>query len=65
MKYFDYEQTAREAGLSDERLDAIAQALRGEFPEDDMLWELHVLRACLAIRDGRVTFAEVMGRRAA
>jgi hypothetical protein len=65
MRHFDYEQTAREAGIPENDLAAIRQAMRVEFPDDDMMWELHVLRACLAVRDGKVALEEVLGRRAA
>jgi hypothetical protein len=65
MDYFDYESVAREARLSDEQIAAVKQAIRQEYPHDDMLWELHVLRACAAIRDGHVTLDEVTRRLAA
>jgi len=65
MRYFDYEQTAREAGIPEQDLAAIVQAMRREFPDDDMMWELHVLRACIAVRDGKVELEEVLSRRAA
>ena len=65
MRYFDCEHAAREAGISDDNLEAIKQAMRGEFPDDDMLWELHVLRACNAVRDGQATIEDVLCRTAA
>lgn len=65
MRYFDYEELAREAGISDDDLSAIKDALRDEYPTDDMMWELHVLRACLAIKDGRITMEQAVPRRAA
>jgi hypothetical protein len=65
MRYFDYETAAREAGLDEEQLAAVKEAMRIEFPNDDMMWELHILRACLAIRDGHATFQDVTERRAA
>lgn len=65
MSYFDYETAAREAGLSEEQLTTVKEAMRREFPTDDMMWELHILRACLAIRDGHATFEDVTERRAA
>jgi len=34
--------------------------MRREFPKDEMMFELHVLRACLAIRDGHVTIDETL-----
>ncbi len=55
MRYFDYERVAREAGLGPEDLDRIHRVIRAEFPTDDMLYELHMLRAVKAVRDGRVT----------
>jgi len=60
MKQFDYEKAAAEAGISGEKLDEICRALRPEFPGDDMMYELHVLRACMAVRDGHVTLEQVL-----
>lgn len=65
MNYFDYEQAAREAGIPDDRLNELMQLMRDEFPQDDMMWELHILRACLAVRDGQATVDEILSRRAA
>ena len=65
MDYFDYERVAREAGLTEDQLAAVKEAVREEFPTDDMMWELHVLRACMAIRDGHATLEDVTGRPAA
>ena len=65
MDYFDYERVAREAGLTEDQLAAVKEAVREEFPTDGMLWELHVLRACKAIRDGHATLEDVTGRLAA
>ena len=57
---FDYESVAREAGVSENELKGLMSAVRREFPRDDMMFELHVLRACMAVRDGRVTVAEAL-----
>lgn len=65
MNYFDYETVAHEVGLTEAQLAAVKEVLRQEFPTDDMMWELHVLRACLAIRDGHATLADVTRRLAA
>jgi hypothetical protein len=65
MNYFDYESAAREAGLAEGELAAVKEAMRREFPTDDMMWELHVMRACLAIRDGHATLEDVTRRLAA
>ncbi len=60
MYYFDYKRMAAEAGISDEKLEELAKLIRTEFPFDDMMYELHVLRACRAIRDGYVTLEEAL-----
>lgn len=65
MALFDYEAVAREAGISDEDLELIKNAVREEFPNDEMMWEPHVMRACSAIRDGVASMAGVIDRRAA
>jgi len=65
MNYFDYESAAREADLTEDQLAAVKEAVREEFPTDDMMWELHILRACLAIRDGHATLEDVTRRLAA
>jgi hypothetical protein len=65
MSFFDFERAAQEAGISDGNLETIKQTMRGEFPEDDMLWELHVLRACNAVRDGQATIEDVLCVKAA
>lgn len=65
MQYFNYEAPAREAGLSDADIQVIVEAIRKEFPGDEMMRELHVLRACVAIRDGHAKLGDVVERRAA
>ena len=60
MDYFDYENAAREAGLDRDQLERICTLVRREFPHDEMMCELHVLRACMAIRDGLITFEDAM-----
>jgi hypothetical protein len=60
MEYFDYEGVAREAGISADLLASIRDAMQREFPHDLMMLELHVLRACMAVRDGQVTVDQVL-----
>ena len=52
MEHFDYEKQAAEAGLSRGDLELLCRLVRQEFPSDEMMYELHVLRACMAIKDG-------------
>ena len=60
MSYFDYVGAASEAGISAGELEQLCRSLRREFPADDMLYELHVLRACMAVRDGWVRLDELL-----
>ena len=53
MRYFDYRKVAEEARIQPDKL-ATLISIRKEFPKDNMMLELHVLRACLAIRDGHM-----------
>ena len=60
MRYFDYEAVAREAGISAENLDRLCRLTRQEFPSNDMLFELHVMRACKIIKDGPYTMDQIV-----
>ena len=60
MRYFYFEKVAREAGITDDRLKKLCASIRREFPRSDMMYELHVLRACTAIRDGHVSIEDVL-----
>ncbi len=60
MNYFDYTSVAREAGISESDLQRICELMRREYPGDSMMAELHVLRACMALRDGRITIQELL-----
>jgi len=59
-RYFDYEGVAREAGIESNELRAIRAAIQQEFPADPMLFELHVLRACMAVRDGHCSAEDII-----
>ena len=60
MRYFDFEKVARESGIPKDKLAQLCQALRPEFPSDDLMYELHVLRVCLAIQKGDITLEEAL-----
>ncbi len=60
MHYFNYEQAAREAQIPPQKLDELCGIIRQEFPSDEMMFELHVLRACTAVRDGILTLDEAL-----
>ena len=60
MRYFDYKTEAREAGLTAAQLRRLSKLVRAEFPTDDMMYELHLLGACLAVREGRASPDELL-----
>ena len=60
MVHFDFARTAEEAGIAPARLRQLCEAVRRDFPIDDMLYELHVLRACMAVRDKLVSLDELL-----
>ena len=55
MRYFDYQKVANDAEIPKDKLDKIYNAMKREFPRDEMMLELHVLRACMAVRDGHIS----------
>ncbi len=60
MDYFDYESIACEAGIPTDALAQIVVAMQREFPRDPMMCELHVLRACMAVRDGHIKVNQLL-----
>lgn len=60
MRYFDYETVAREAKIPSDKLAKLCSLIRQEFPRDEMMYELHVLRACMAIRDGYLSLEDAI-----
>ncbi len=65
MLYFDYEAVAREAKIPANSLKLLAKAVREEFPTDDMMYELHLMRVCSAIQAGYVSLEEALHPRKA
>lgn len=65
MRYFDCETVAREAHIPTEKLEELRHVIRQDFPRDEMMYELHLLRACMAIREGVLTLEEALGPEAA
>jgi mRNA-degrading endonuclease YafQ of YafQ-DinJ toxin-antitoxin module len=60
MRYFDYKFVAREAKIPEKKLRKLVKLTRKEFPHDQMMAELHALRACLAIRDGHIKIDDAL-----
>lgn len=57
---FDYLNPAQRIGLTDVQLNQLCNQVRTEFPNDDMMFELHVLRAILAVESGRTTLNQIL-----
>lgn len=60
MQYFDYETVAREAKIPPEKMKKLLELVRQEFPNDPLMYELHALRACMAIRDGHIELEDAL-----
>ena len=58
--YFNYQPAAEEAGISAQNLDELKRLVRNDFPDDDMLYELHMLRACKAVCVGAATIEQIL-----
>ncbi len=59
-EYFEYRDTAVSAGLTPVQLAAIIQLYEKDYPGDLMLRELHILRACNALAQGRTTLERLL-----
>lgn len=62
---FDYVAAAERAGISAGDLARLAAMMREEFPSDEMMAELHILRAILSVERGDVTLEEILRQEAA
>ena len=60
MQYFDCEKVAGEAHIPPDKLEKLRHLIRQEFPRDEMMFELHLLRACMAIKNGILTVEEAL-----
>jgi hypothetical protein len=60
MQFFDADKVALEAKIPPDKLDKLRLVIRQEFPRDEMMYELHLLRACLAIKNGILTVDEAL-----
>ncbi len=56
---FDLEKVKRESGLAPSVLTRIEEKVREDF-DDEMMFELHLIRAIHAVRDGRLTIEQLL-----
>ena len=59
-EYFDYLALARECRFTPEQVAALEAVERREFPDDQMMFELHVLRVIEQIRAARLKLEDVL-----
>jgi hypothetical protein len=57
---FDYTTAAHRAGIPADKLERLAAIMRAEFPDDEAMAELHILRAILAVERGEVNLEEIL-----
>jgi len=60
VTYFDYEEVAREARIPAEKLEELRHLIKREFPRDEIMYELHLLRACMTIKNGVLTIEQAL-----
>lgn len=60
MRYFYYEKVAEEANIPQNKLKELIEVIRQEFPSDEMMFELHLLRVCMAIRDHHINLDDAL-----
>ena len=54
MGIFDLERIRKESSLSSTELAQLEEEIRREFENDEMMFELHLMRAIRAIKEGWV-----------
>jgi len=54
MRYFDYQSVAREASIPDTTLKNWLEFFHREYPGDEMMVELRLMRACAAAGDSAI-----------
>jgi hypothetical protein len=60
MRFFDCEKVATEANIPPDQLEKLRRIIQQEFPRDEMMFELHLLRACMAIKNGVLTIDQAL-----
>lgn len=61
---FDYLAAARRARIPQDKLERLCALVRAEFPADEMMAELHILRAILSVERGDATLDEILSQEA-
>jgi len=56
---FNYEAIAKRINLPEERLSEIGKIIRKDFPRDEMMFELHMLRVLMALERKDLTLEDL------
>jgi hypothetical protein len=59
---FDYLTAAKRVGISPDQLERLCAIIRVEFPSDEMMAELHILRAIQSIERGDTTIEAILNQ---
>jgi hypothetical protein len=59
-EYFDYLSVAREGRIPEDRVRELVEVLYDFYRGDGMLAELHVLRTCKVVAEGRLTIGQAI-----
>jgi len=62
MEMFNLEEVKRASGLSPNELARLEEEIRREFEGDEMMFELHLIRAIRAIKEGWVTLEGALSK---
>ena len=57
---FNYEAIAKRINLSEQRLSEIGKIIRKDFPRDEMMFELHMLRVLMALERKDLTLEDLL-----
>lgn len=57
---FDYMPAAQRVGIPGDKLERLVVLARAEFPDDETMAELHILRAILAVERGDASLEEIL-----
>ncbi len=57
---FNYEAIAKRINLPEERLSEIGKIIRKDFPRDEMMFELHMLRILMALERKDLTLEDLL-----
>ncbi len=58
---FDLEQIKRTSGLTTDILALLERKVREDFRDDEMMFEIHLVRIIQSLKEGRMTLEQVLG----